>query len=1043
MLPPRRRYPIQQAQYTSLGTLPSICWDGYRRKTRLSAHSSSLPQSPVTVKIAPPDSRIYRSPLLKQLASPAAFSPSPNSALDPCAKETVLSALKESRKRAVEAEEEEEGRNFLGSRDSKRRRHDSSESGQSAFEPLVANGAPPSLVPRPGSLKRGLLPSHCLEEASSKRSRASSLSSVNSLPVGGVPSSIRNAIASSYSSTRGLTQLWKQSGRSTSPLSSPASSRSQTPERPNKKARCLNSSSLMEGESRQCNTSTPVRTDKEMPAEKTAETPVRDRHSSPGLPSLSGSHGKHKRKIQLLATRRGEHFTLPPPPQVGYSVTSADLDAEKAAALQRFNRVLEEEEEEGETDSALSPAAQATSAPNSTLPFVGVSAKPSPLSLAAAAAGTNPLLESLKKMQDGKSSSVHAGPATPAETPQRLAPSPSLDLGSPEVAKTLPLSAAASLAPPPSSSTAQPASRACTPAATASSSELSWTPARPASAPKPSILLGILTSPLATTAAPATASSAPEVAAAPVFKPIFGRPLAQSEGGLGSSSSSSSPSAGAAPPPPGSVPSLAAPLSALPSSPFKPVFGAPPTTLAPPATAASSLFMFKQTLQPTPAPGLPTSSAAPATVSGFPTPSEATVASTGSAAATVSKSKSMFSFGPAVAASTSVPSSASATTAMSQSAPLFEIAPNSSTAPPFQFGKLPAPAGPAVSPFSQAPSCASEAAPTATTTTGFSIFGSSSSNATPAPSATTQPPLTFGPGPSAFSGGFAAASKPPPPPYPGDGSQLTLDPAVPNSQQPAPKPAAAAAAAAAGPVSFGTPFSFSGSVAQPAFGSGMQAPFGGPLGSFGAKSTAQLAFGATTPAFSFGTATTSAASGFGSNTQTTSSGGGGSTGASVFGSPAPPPFGFGAASQPPVAGSAFGLSAAAAGAVGTGAPPFSFGSGQSGAAGAAMPFGSSLAQNPLGAQRQSSAFAFSISGTPESKPAFGGAPPPTFGQSSPAPGAGTVGGTTLSFGAPITPAFGGGGPTFGPLTPTFSIGAGSKMGSRQRLQARRQHTRKK
>lgn len=39
---------------------------------------------------------------LEQLASPLAFSPMPNSALDPCAKETVLSALKESRKRNVE-----------------------------------------------------------------------------------------------------------------------------------------------------------------------------------------------------------------------------------------------------------------------------------------------------------------------------------------------------------------------------------------------------------------------------------------------------------------------------------------------------------------------------------------------------------------------------------------------------------------------------------------------------------------------------------------------------------------------------------------------------------------------------------------------------------------------------------------------------------------------------------------------------------------------------------------------------------------------------
>lgn len=59
---------------------------------------------------------------------------------------------------------------------------------------------------RPGSLKRSLA-SQSLDNGSSKRSRTSSISSMNSLYVGGIPSSIRNAIASSYSSTRGLSQV--------------------------------------------------------------------------------------------------------------------------------------------------------------------------------------------------------------------------------------------------------------------------------------------------------------------------------------------------------------------------------------------------------------------------------------------------------------------------------------------------------------------------------------------------------------------------------------------------------------------------------------------------------------------------------------------------------------------------------------------------------------------------------------------------------------------------------------------------------------------
>lgn len=55
---------------------------------------------------------------LEQLISPVAFPA--NSSVDPCAKETVLNAIKESRKRAVE-EEEEEDQAFGNDQESKRR----------------------------------------------------------------------------------------------------------------------------------------------------------------------------------------------------------------------------------------------------------------------------------------------------------------------------------------------------------------------------------------------------------------------------------------------------------------------------------------------------------------------------------------------------------------------------------------------------------------------------------------------------------------------------------------------------------------------------------------------------------------------------------------------------------------------------------------------------------------------------------------------------------------------------------------------------------
>lgn len=74
--------------------------------------------------------------------------------------------------------------------------------GQSFGEILTSSLTPP----RPGSLKRGLV-SHCPDDGSSKRSRTSSVSSLNNTYTGGIPSSIRNAIASSYSSSRGLVQV--------------------------------------------------------------------------------------------------------------------------------------------------------------------------------------------------------------------------------------------------------------------------------------------------------------------------------------------------------------------------------------------------------------------------------------------------------------------------------------------------------------------------------------------------------------------------------------------------------------------------------------------------------------------------------------------------------------------------------------------------------------------------------------------------------------------------------------------------------------------
>uniref|UniRef100_A0A8C3UPS0 P121C protein n=1 Tax=Catharus ustulatus TaxID=91951 RepID=A0A8C3UPS0_CATUS len=937
-------------------------------------------RSPVTVRIAPPAVGIARSPqLVSPLAFPATSSP------DPCAKETVLTAIRESRKRTVE-EDEEEDHTFGNDQESKRRRHDSSGSGQSAFEPLVANGAPASLIPKPGSLKRSLI-SQCPDDCSNKRSRTSSMSSLNNTYTGGIPSSIRNAIASSYSSSRGLAQLWKRSGVSMSPLSSPASSRPQTPEWPLKKARAGSEGTAP---SIQPNTSLPIAWPDSFHS-VVVESPVWKKQNSLSSPSAAWSSGKRKRKIPLLSSLHGDQLVLPPPPQLGYPITSEDLDAEKKAALQWFNSVLE--------DKAV-PSTTAVMMPVSKpLAFAVTSPGPMPASTAPAPASSS-LLDSLKKMQTTSQPPPSAAqPPPPAVSLESSSlPAISADTKPVPILSTPGPSAPLALAVQPSSSLAPPVF-----------TELGQTPSKPPSFPKPSILFGMLN----TAPAMATVSESAAVCTA-----------------VTSTTATVSASSG-----PASTSST--------SSVFKPIFGSVTAASSP---AKVSPFAFKPAAQP--ASEAPTASTA--TLAGF-TGLPSVIFTTAATTATTQSSstdatiKPVFSFGLNLPASTGPAPSMTVTTATSTSTTqpflfrgLASSAPSTeasfaTSGPVFQFGKPPpatvtattsVPGGPA---FGQVPTNSTAAA----TTVGFSIFGSTALTSS-APATTAQAPLTFGSSVSAF-GSFSASTKPPLP-YPGTGSQLTFSTGAAESQVPASKPAA-------GPISFTPSFSFGAppaqSVAQPAFGSGAQPAFGtaSAQGSFGTSST-HAAFGTTTSVFSFGTATSTTSS-FGTTTQTTSS----STGATVFGTA---PFTFGATTQPGPSTSAFGMGTPGLSS-GSPAVAFSFGAGQSGAAPAATPFGSSLPQSALGAQGQSTPFAFTMTSTPNSKPAFGGAPVPTFGQGTPVPGAVGSGSSTLSFRTPSTPAssFGGVGTSFGSSTPTFSIGAGSKMGTRQRLQARRQHTRKK
>ncbi|XP_007468854.1 PREDICTED: nuclear envelope pore membrane protein POM 121C [Lipotes vexillifer] len=1020
VITPRRRYPIQQTQYSLLGVLPTVCWNGHHKKTVLSARNSKMVCSPVTVRIAPPDSKLTRSPIREQIINSTLSSPSA-SAPDPCAKETVLNALRERKKRTVE----EEDQIFADGQENKRRRHDSSGSGHSAFEPLVANGVPASFVPKPGSLKRGLN-SQSSDDHSNKRSRTSSMSSLTSTYTGGIPSSSRNAIASSYSSTRGLSQLWKRSGPGSSPFSSPASSRSQTPERPAKKIR-------EEEPSHHSSSSTPLVTDKESQGEKVADKTTWKKQNSWNSPSTPGSSGQRKRKVQLLPSRRGDQLTLPPPPQLGYSITAEDLDLEKKASLQWFNKVLEDKTDTASNSVTENPPTSQSSF-TFTLPAAGTASSPTSLP----APSTNPLLESLKKMQNspGLPSLPEAAgvAATVAHSPPKT-PSPLAPLGSSESAP-LPGTSEDSKSTPtflgltPAASPGPVTDAKSPPDPQAETSAKSQAPSAPSPSPKQSILFGMLSTPPVTP----PASVAPAVSSAsPMFKPIFVvPPKSENEGPLPSS--------------PSKVTAAASSSSAVPtttSSPpltFKPIF----SNMGPPASVPMlTPFSFKQTATPA------TSTSAPL-LSGQAGATSAVVSMTTASTSADSAPKPAFSFG--VRTATSTPSSVTSTTASASQPFLFGTPPASGASftpavgPIFQFGKPPAmPASTAVATFGQSLPSAAQTTPSSSSsssTASFSGFGSTLTAS--APVSSSQPTLTFSSATApAFNIPFGSSAKPPPPSYPGANPQPAFG-AADGQQQGAAKSALVP--------SFGSSFTFGNSAApaptaapapapapaQPAFGGTAQSAFSGlkaTASAFGTPASTQPAFGGTTAAFSFGAATTT---GFGATTQTASSG----TSSSVFGSTTPSPFTFGGPAAPAGSGG-FGISAATPG-TSSASGAFGFGAGQSGTTGSTTLFGGGLSQNSLGAPSQSTPFAFNVASTPDSKPVFGGTSTPTFGQNTPAPGVGASG-SSLSFGASSTPAQGfvGVGP-FGSAAPSFSIGAGSKTpGARQRLQARRQHTRKK
>ncbi|XP_029303760.1 nuclear envelope pore membrane protein POM 121 [Cottoperca gobio] len=1131
---PQRHYPLQQPGVSQVGVLPPVKWDGFRKKNILSPRNSSAVLSPVTVKIARPDH--HSSPSLDHLSCTGL----PRAPVDPCSRESVLKVLRESRKREVE----DEDRSFTTEQKSKRRRNDSSGSAHSAFEPLLPNGTPSQ---QPGNLKRGM--TSLAEDAIMKRSRTSSISSGSGVHAPrGTPGSMRNPIQSSYSSSLGLSQ-WKKRSAPSSPLSSPGSSRSQTPEAAAKRAK--------EDDGQSPSSASSVRSDR-IAADKAPVTskltPVPKVPVTPSADS-AGSGGKRKRKIQLVSIHRDDHISLPPPPELGYTITAKDLDEEKKAALSKIQKVLETPAPEPEKSVAppatisTQPASSASStaitlssllaAPlsvsSSAIPVINLD--PS-ISVSTAPASPNPLLEALRmKISVPASSTSAVNTTTVSSTP--VQPSGlTLKVSTPVVTPQLP-----------------PASQAQSSAGLEQPSAFTQVLSQVS---KPSIgtvpaagtglfgLMSQISTPAASSASNPVTAPAPAISSASVsntnpllasgFKPIFSVTTTTS--------------------------ATSVPESKPPVQSFKPIFGAatagagfgqppPYTTTNPASTASSSITssMFggstsSTTVTPSLFTGMtntPTGTASigsitttqpaaqPAVKSLFGNWSAPSTTSTSSASVQAPNTGSTFKFGtattttaaaaaPAAAAATTTSSSGNFTFGATQPDPqaanqkifaFSQAAPSQNTATA-SFGGFSMPntasttaaAAPTQSTFSfgkssfQTPATqstfGSSMAPAAQTTFGSSVapaaqttFGSSV-----APAAQT----TFGSSMTPAAQTTFGSSMTP-------AAQTTFG----SSVAPAAQTTFGSSMAPAAQTTFGSSMA---PAAQTTFGSSMapaaQTTFGSSVApttqTFGSSTTQTFGSSAAPATQTFGSSTTqtfgssvapttqtfgssaapAAQSTFGSSAaaaNTFNFGGGGGASSTSASNTAPPPFPFGstavttATSFGTPAKPAFGASSTgfafggttAPSAAPSAAPSFGAAAQTQSSSSSTFTFGSAAAQQvPSGpAQPASSGFNFGSGmpcpqfGTPApNNPApqmgsfnFGAAATdkPAFGTSTPSFGQSAAAAGPIPFGSPGTPVQGFNAVPFGsPATPSFSIGAGSKpSGARQRLQARRQHNRKK
>ncbi|XP_045059608.2 POM121-like protein 2 [Desmodus rotundus] len=281
-----KRFPMKRPQNSIVGPLPSDWWESYLKRTIWSLRHPRAVWSPVTIKITPRRGLPAKSPAQAiSLAGPSLSEEPP----DPRAREVVLRALRECKKGRLRLEETPSPPPER--LDGERRSPDAR---PSAFKPLRRSGDLSSFVPSLGPLKRSL-GSWSSDHSLRRRPTSSSVSSLGSSHAGGPLRSRRNAITSSYSSSRDSSETWKRN--------------------------VLSSSFHMP----------------EWPVKKKAG---QQGHSAAALPSeesraaTSDSTGQRSEAIPQLLSHPATLLSLSLPPQLGYAVPAEDLALGTKAGLQ-------------------------------------------------------------------------------------------------------------------------------------------------------------------------------------------------------------------------------------------------------------------------------------------------------------------------------------------------------------------------------------------------------------------------------------------------------------------------------------------------------------------------------------------------------------------------------------------------------------------------------------------------------------------------------------------------------------------------------------